>query len=503
MRYQANDLNFGVSVDIPAWNLPPGVMTDSLNVRYRDGGAEKMQGWDDVFGATSVTGSCALDMVADDDLNVFYVYGDTDNLYYARSAGAAHVKISHTSFSASVDVGFNGGSYNGYLVYTGGGKLQPFSWDPNTPATATAFLTGSPVCDVIRPFKNFLIALRVTEGSDKKPLMLRWSSSAFTGLPSSWDYTDPANDSGRVTLADSSDPIIDCLPLRGANIVYKEQHTWAMDYVGGSNVFSFRELFGEVGMLAEQCASAFKNMHFVVTNNDVVVHDGNEAQSVVDRKTRDWLFNRIDADNYRRSFVVRDNRNREMIFCYPEEGASAPNAALVWNWQSNSVYPRDLGGTMARGTNGRLPDTFSRATYATRNTAEEYSFLTRNDRREIVYFSNSEIYKGISDSANMDIYLERKNVPLDKDINSYKRVLRCYPWVQGTDGDSIKVQLYTKDALSDASRTTASASFTIGQDYKTDFRASSRVYDIRFIYEGTNDVKLYGYDLEFFREGER
>ena len=158
---------------------------------------------------------------------------------------------------------------------------------------------------------------------------------------------------------------------------------------------------------------------------------------------------------------------------------------------------------MARGTNGRLPDTFSRATYATRNTAEEYSFLTRNDRREIVYFSNSEIYKGISDSANMDIYLERKNVPLDKDINSYKRVLRCYPWVQGTDGDSIKVQLYTKDALSDASRTTASASFTIGQDYKTDFRASSRVYDIRFIYEGTNDVKLYGYDLEFFREGER
>lgn len=515
MRFQANDLNFGVSIDMPAWNLPPGVMTDSLNMRYVNGAAEKMGGWQTALGDLSVTATSALAYLTDESLNVYYVYGDTKRLW-ATDGSSTHVAIipeihtGTTSYDATLDLGWNGDPYNNFFVFTDGGEgpltKPPLSWVPASISAGTAVAVelvnwpASTTCNLIRSFRNFLVALRVDEGSGTNPLLLRWSSSTYTGLPSSWDYTDPANDSGRVTIADTDDPIIDCLPLRGTNIVYKEQHTWAMEYIGGSTVFAFREIFSEIGLITENCVAAFKNMHFVVGNNDVVVHDGNEAQSVVDRKTRNWLFNQIDADNYKRCFVITDDRNSEMIFCYPTEGESFADRALVWNWQSNSVYPRDLGGNMARGAYGRMPVGFSRAVYADRNTAEVYGLMTRADEKEAVIFAGSEVY---DTSVAMSVYAERKNIPLNKDINSVKRILRVYPWVEGTDGDTLKVQLYTKDALSDATRTTASATFVIGQDYKTDFRVDSRTFDIRFVYGGANEVKVYGYDIDYFRGGER
>ncbi|MCP4928873.1 MAG: hypothetical protein GY918_07455, partial [Gammaproteobacteria bacterium] len=253
MRFQADDLNFGVSIDMPAWNLPPGVMTDSLNMRYVNGAAEKMGGWQNVLGSLSVTGTHALSYLTDELLNVYYVYGNASTLY-ATDGSSTHQVITTLTYTATLDLGFNGGAYNNHFVFTEGSR-EPGTWIPGSlsagvdKANALTNWPASTTCQVIRPFRNFLVALRVDEGSGTNPLLLRWSSSSYTGLPASWDYTDPANDSGRVTIADTDDPIIDCLPLRGTNIVYKEQHTWAMEYVGGSTVFAFREIFSEVGLI--------------------------------------------------------------------------------------------------------------------------------------------------------------------------------------------------------------------------------------------------------------
>ena len=45
--------------------------------------------------------------------------------------------------------------------------------------------------------------------------------------------------------------------------------------------------------------------------------------------------------------------------------------------------------------------------------------------------------------------------------------------------------------------------FTIGSDWKADFRLSGRVFDIRFEYNGANDFRVFGYDVEYEREGYR
>ena len=317
----------------------------------------------------------------------------------------------------------------------------------------------------------------------------------------------------RTELGQTTDNLVDCLPLRNVNIVYKEKHTWAMEYIGGSNVFNFRQIFSQVGMLTKSCARPFRQMQFVVTDNDFVVHDGNQAESVLDKRARRWLFQQIDSDNYERSFVLADYRNREMVFFYPSTGASWPDKAFVWNWQDNSLYPRDLGKSMARGTTNILPaqpataysaaagtyadqqDTFAGSGY---NAAEQYMVTSQVSANQAVQHDKGEDYGG----TVMSVYCERSYLPLDKDAHSYKRILRVLPWIEGTNGDTVTVTAYTRSILG-GSRASSAKTFTIGTDYKVDFLVSGRVFDIRFEYSGTNPLKVYGYDVEWYREGRR
>ena len=66
------------------------------------------------------------------------------------------------------------------------------------------------------------------------------------------------------------------LPLGDVNIVYKEDSIWSMAFEGGQSIFGFRQLFDDVGILGRHCAKSFNNKHFVVSEDDVYVHDGVE-----------------------------------------------------------------------------------------------------------------------------------------------------------------------------------------------------------------------------------
>lgn len=515
MRAQHDNLRDGLVLDVPAWELPPGAFTDSRNVRYRDQAAEKIRGYSQTLGELSVTASFITTITTQS--TVFYVYADSSNIY--GTDGTTHALISTISYSAGADLNWNGGHYHGYLILNDG-VLDPQSWDPGLSnrvagLDSTGGWPASTKCEVIRPFKDFLVALRVTESGTYNPRLLRWSESALAGnLPTTWDYTDPANDSGRVELGQTTDFLVDCLPLRDVNMVYKQHHTWLMQFVGGSGVFDFRQVFKEVGMLSEDCARSFQERHFVVTDHDVVVHDGNEAVSILNRRMRSWLFNTLDSDNYKRSFVVADYANREMLFCFPETGASAPNLALVWSWQENNLYVREFGSGMNHAVTGLLPnetattfdglsDAFDELTLgfdeASFNASERYVIFADAEDTKAYQDGNGEDFNGTA----MSVYLERANLPLMKDINRFKRVMRVYPKVLGTKGDTISVQCGTREAVDGVVTWGPAQEFRIGVDYKVEFRLSARLFDIRFEYAGSNRWRLFGYDVEFEPEGYR
>lgn len=508
MRTTVDQFQAGIVYDDIDFNLADGVFTDGRNVRVRSGAAEKVKGTQAAMGSLSVTPIWAE--AVNDGTNAFWAYASADKIY--ATDGTTHTQINTASYNAGVDLGWTGGKFHGYLVLNDA-VTAPQSWSPAL-ANKVIDLANWPAstsCKVIRSFGDFLIALRVTQGGVYNPRLLRWSDAApFGALPGSWDYTDPTNQAGITELGQTDDQLMDCLPLRDTNIIYKQFNIWLMQPVGLPDVFGFRQLFSQAGMLTENCASAFGSQHFVLTDSDIIVHDGSSAQSIGDHH-RKWLFGLISTERYNRSFVVANYREREMWICFPESGNDFPNLALVWSWAENKFHVRELGTRMVYGANGIVSGT--NATFdgltgtfdAQTNNFDDATFSPFAQRLVFWHGEGMNAFQSdITETLNgstMTAYVERSNMHLD--IGSVKRVKRVFPKIFGTAGDVVKVYVGSRASPNSAITYSGPFNFTIGTDYKIDCRVSGRYISLKVQTQVTNTWRMSGFDVEFDADGNR
>lgn len=328
--------------------------TAGQNVRMVDGSVHKFLGHTSVFGTPTVTPVWLLPVPTATAL--YWMYVSLTKAYVTD--GTTHTNL--TRQTAAVDVDYTaanaydwtGGVLGGIPVLNNGADV-PQMWLPVSTGQRLQALSAwdaNWTCKVLRPFRNYLVALDVTKSGTRYPYMVKWSHSADPGaVPSSWDATSPTNTAGEAELKETPDFIVDSRTLRDVNIIYKEETTWGMQYVGPPYIFRFYRIFDHVGMFARHCAGEFHGRHFVVTQGDIVVHDGQQAKSIfpdeIGRKMSSALFNSIDTTYYLQSHVAVYPSRREVWFCYPESGSQYCTQALVWNWVTGTYSLRDLPST--------------------------------------------------------------------------------------------------------------------------------------------------------------
>lgn len=502
----------GIVTDSPDVGLPSGAWTDGRNVRFRDGAVEKCRGYTQALGDLSATAIWANPIT--DGTNYYWVYGSNSVLY--ATDGSTHVNVSHPSLSyvATDDLSWTGGAFHGYMIANDGTSI-PQVWTPglaNTCESLTAWPSIS--CKVLRPFKDFLFALRITDTGTYYPRLMRWSDRAAQGaLPLSWDYSDPTNQAGINELGQTGDLLVDAVPLRDSLIIYKEFNTWSADYIGGKDIFSFRQLFSQIGMLTENCAITFGSSQLVLTDNDLVLHNGNDARSIADRRTRRWLFNRINSSRFKRSYMVADHRNRTAYVCFPESGYDWPNLALAWNWAEDTFHVEELGGPKTFSTTGIIPgsaisfDTDTGSFDSATGTFDEETynqFLTRVLHLDSV---SQKAYQNDTgedfDGTAMSCYAERTGIGIIKDLTLLKRIKRIFPKVIGTAGDTLRFYVGARSTINSETTWSGPYTFTIGSDYKIDMRVTARIIDLRVEYSGTNTFRLFGMAVESENDGYR
>lgn len=511
MRVPIDDVSSGFVPDPVDLQLPDGVFSDSRNFRYRNSAVEKCKGQQAVFGSLSVTPMWAA--AIGDGVTSYWAYGN-ESVVYATD-GTTHANISSASYNAGPDIGYTGSQFHGFQLLNDG-VLPPQSWAAglsnkiqplvNWPAGVT--------CKIIRSFRDQIIALRVTEGGIYNPRVLRWSDIAgVAALPASWDYTDPTNFAGRTEIGETQDYLVDCLALRNVNIVYKQFSTYLMQPIQTNASFAFQTLFQQAGLLAENCAAAFGAQHFVVTADDMIVHDGSNIQSVADKRTRKYFFSALNASRYLRTFVIPDFFNHTMWICFCENGNDFPNLALCWDWKENNWFVRELSGNMAHGATGvvigseltfdgqsgsfdQLTTTFDESTFTPFSTR----LVLFNGTAPAAYQAETgETFNG----TTMNCYATRSNIGLTRDMNSIKRIQRVFPKVIGTAGDTLQIYVGSKVTPDGATTFSGPFNFTIGTDYKIDCRVSGRWITLKHAYAGTNTVRLAGFDVEFIQDGYR
>ena len=176
---------------------------------------------------------------------------------------------------------------------------------------------ASTECKSLRSFRSFLIALNIKSSSVPYTRVVKWSTeAAIQTVPSSWNENDATVDAGEYSLEDTKGAILDGLPFQDSFMIYKEDSTYAMTYVGTPFIFSFRQLSPTIGALSKNCVAEYDGGHFILGNGDIYINDGQRLKSILPHKMRDYLFSYIDGDKFDRSFVVADYGRTEMLACF-------------------------------------------------------------------------------------------------------------------------------------------------------------------------------------------
>jgi hypothetical protein len=505
-------LEGGLLPDQANYNLPEGFFSSGQNVRWRDDTIEKIAGTDAIFGSLSSTAIWAS--AISDGITPYWIYGNESILY--ATDGATHAQVSTASYNAAINLGYTGGVFHGFQILNDA-NVVPQRWAPGL-ANKVRDLENWPAmtfAKVIRPFGNFLVAMRITQDGVYNPRLLRWSdAAAFGALPSSWDYTDPTNLAGITELGHTEDEIVDGGALRDSFVVYKNGSTFLMTPIGGLDVFSFREAFTESGLLSENCFVSFGERHFVVSDHDIVVHDGSSIQSVADKRVRRQIFNSIDTGKFQRSFVVKNRRERQIWVCIPESGNDYPNIAWVWSISDNTWHLQELGGLMAYGAEGVVVgaeltfDGLSGTFDDQDQTFDEQSF-TPFARRLVLWRGNAQkalqtgSTGGTFDGSPILASITRANMGLSRDVNRKKTVKRVFPKVFGPALATVNIYVGSANAIDSPVFYQGPFPYTIGSSYKIDCRISGRFFHMRMEHNDASGFRLSGFDVEFDDNGYR
>ena len=498
----------GIMTDPNPSDLPLNVWSYGNNVKFRNGKTTLVDGYSEVYAALPVPTLHILPYLFQN--TPYWFSASATKIHQTSGAGWTDVtRLVGGNYAASKTSNWNGGFLSGVAILNNESDIPQallptannFVNLPNWPSTHRA--------KVIRPFKNYLIAMNLTINSVAQPTVVKWSSPADPGeVPFTWDITDPTNDAGENPIADTAGAIVDGKKLRDAFIIYKEDSVYSMRYIGGTFVFQFQQLFDDIGMIAPNCAAEFDGKHFVVGRGDVYVHNGVQKSSVIDGAMKDFLFQSIRSQGVQSTFVVPDYANTEMWICYAQ-GTEAAEAgycdkALIWNWKENKWSIRDIPNAIY-ATFGIVdpqepedwdsdPDSWdSDATVwssQTYNPSKTKLVIASNHNSKLYVVGESRTFNG----SQFTSYLEKSDIYLDDD-HKIKVVHSVTPHMSG-DGVA-KFWVGTSMLQDSPVEWNGPFTFNIGEDYKIDCRNLGRYVGIRMEIDSDKYWVLNGYTLEF------
>lgn len=511
----------GILLDPNPSDLPPNSWSFGQNIRFKNGKTIKAQGHSIAFEQMPPgnTTSYLLPYLTD---NIPYWFAGTHTGIY-RTEGfnwreATRRDNTGTSdnpvwvtrpYTASDVHRWNGGFLSGVAIMNNGSDV------PQALISGDNYFQDLPNWDpayrakIVRPFKNYLVALNILRESQVMNTVVKWSSPADPGnVPYTWDITDPTNDAGETPLADTAGAIVDGKKLRDSFIIYKEDSVYSMRYVGGVYVFQFQQLFDDVGMLAPNCAAEFDGKHFVVGQGDVYVHNGVQKSSIIDGKIRKYLFDSIKAGAANNSvFVVPDYNACEMWICFQNttEAANAEfmDRAAIWNWQENTWTFRELPRVISAAVgivDPREPDEWNQDPAAWETDATVWGSASYNPAKTRLIFTSkidNKIYAvgdtTLFDTEGFTSRVDRTDF-FDGNDQSVKHITTITPHLRGTGLCNVFVG---HSMIADSPvEWEGPYSFQIGTDYKIDCRVSGRFYGVRFEFPSQSLWELTGYTIE-------
>lgn len=391
---------------------------------------------------------------------------------------------------------------------------------------------------VIRAYKDQLVALGVTKAGNYYPTMVKWSDFATFNLPpQSWDPTSTTNSAGENVVNEMNHEIIDGLTLRDTFIIYCSASVWAMSYIGGNELYAFRKLYDEYGLINPNCVVQVGGLHYVMDRNDIYVHDGASApRSICDEKVKKFIFDGLDFAKSHLCFVTHDARLTEIRFSYPsgDRLVGFPNATTGCNRQavfnySNGTWtfydvPNVVGSCKAALIAGDTWDTDQDVSFdqaggqwmtsegdedrhiLMAGRADASQGLTANRLYGFDLINGGRLPRPIHPETLKPAFLERIGIDLDamgKNLTQYTNLQAIWPQMSADRAGDIYWQFGATDNVNAQPLWSAEKSFDPDTESRIDINEAGKYLAYRIGIRGDGDFILSGFDVQLIVRGRR
>lgn len=480
--------SLGMITDIAPQALPPNAFTFANNVRFFNGAVLNVYYPSVTMNTVTkpdFTGKTVGGLIGDVQGDIYY--GTNEGEFYQFS-NSAHNDVSPTG-STFVDSIWESFNFNNSIV-----MHSPINPPQIKTPSASNFIEmpgwdADWSCKGLVNYKNFIFALNTTENSVNYKQRIRWSDAAPpNAAPISWDAGDTTKLAGFNDLTDATSEIITAKTLNDVLYVYTENEIFAVQYTGGSDLFNFRKVNSEISVLNSNSVCAYKNIHIILSRDNVYSFTGGNATSIINDKVRDYFFESINLEHINKIKVITNYRYNEIWICYPDKNSGGPlNRAAVLNAETGAWSFRDINGLQDIVT-CRRPSVDSRtwdtSTYPWKDASKPW--LYRDYGGDIILATIDGDFVVMDDSDSDDYQtgnvavIERLYMDLDDygvSSSAIKNFRTLFPSFEGQG------QLFIAIGFSHVVGGTVSwtdiKSFNILTDTRLDFRASGRYMSLR------------------------
>jgi hypothetical protein len=428
--------SIGVINDLPAVDLPLAGLTEARNVVFRDGAITRSPVFRELYAHADVVAH-PQGMICQTPPNGFdrTIVVGSDGSYLAVDNGHSYW-VSPADYSAGttpVSTGpVSGVSQAGAIVINRQLEVPVYMTSGDMQLRRLPGWQDTWRCGALRAYKDMLVAVDISRGGARYSNMVKWSGYWRLDqgpVPMTWDKDDPQTQAGENMLAGLASPLVDAVTLRDACILYANQATWAMTATGGSDIFAFRLLFERRGIIGTNAAMDMDGMHYCLGDQDIWMHDGVTARSIVANRIRNRVFRHLDRRLKGRCFVTTDQTRRLVYFCYPsaEPGLKFStadggcNVAAVYHVDSQAWSFIDLPNTVAAlPMNPTFTETYADAPQSYEQETQTYAEKGDTFDKQQVFLTGHRLL--VMDEAGRDAVLP--NLITTTTHNGEPRVVR-------------------------------------------------------------------------------
>jgi hypothetical protein len=515
--------SIGVVSDIAPWDLPPSALTDGVNFRMSAGKIQSAGGLRlSAFPQDDELGHVAQS--TDLDKNSLWIVLGEKTIRWWDGTGSGSI-ANNLTFPDLRDPHKWSSCQIGAQLFFNHPDWYPIVWeDRDAQVEQAQMLPWSPgvtweaadkSCKVLRAHKNFLWALGMVEDGEVYSDKVRWSHPAEpNGYPYTWE---PPNSTDRSSLAGylsigRGGAVVGGESLRDSFVIYSDEAINVMDFTGDALLWRRRSVSSSAGLVGKEAVVEVNGTHFLISNDDILMFDGNQVSSLLHNKLKKRLAQSINNNARANSWVVHNAVFNEIWFAVPEGTATHPTTAYVYNYRDATWALRDLEREFRHAHFGSQPTALDARTW----DMPDFQTTNFDQGRASWHLAGNQPFDGQIngvESTNMHnvdpqipdgvpmTQIARTDLPVGgHEFNT--TVTRVYPLIEGSS--EVEMRFGSQQYAGGPVRWAHGwQTFMPGVDRKLDIRTTGELHAYEVRSKNNGFFNLTGFDVEFSMAGSR